>query len=495
MKIFYRLIVIIITLLVSACAASPNPTEDALLPEIATTTVENDKDITNRAEAGSTPDAAVVEEPENLIPVEDLMNATYRGINEEPITLSDGEYKEEFLTVQYREGTELIGDLDGDGTEDAVVFLIVRGGGTAAFTYIAAQLNQNGRPLDAGAVLVEDRTQIRSAAIENGQIILDIIAHGPGDPDCCATYHATRTYNLQEGILVDTSAENVEMEKVSANDLDGTSWILIELDQETSRLAESEVTLEFHDSKLSGSGECNSYKSSFELGDLNPFILSIKPIAATKKACPEAILNQEDRYFKALESASLWGYDYGKLTLASVDNQGELNRLLFIPKEGTKMIMNKPEYIIRLENAYGAPSQNGFGSAVFFEKLMGADELEKSAQQKYQFFVGKNWERFGEEAWMSAWKLVYTRPARTKPDILAELQGITDLDASLSVPMILTGIENAEAAQKALADTFNDPTMADLVVYNLGDGGAMSGILVAGRRGNGETTFLVFLYD
>jgi hypothetical protein len=35
----------------------------------------------------------------------------------------------------------------------------------------------------------------------------------------------------------------------------------------------------------------------------------------------------------------------------------------------------------------------------------------------------------------------------------------------------------------------------ELVVYNTGDGSAMSGLLIAGQRGNGETTFLVFLYD
>ena len=38
--------------------------------------------------------------------------------------------------------------------------------------------------------------------------------------------------------------------------------------------------------------------------------------------------------------------------------------------------------------------------------------------------------------------------------------------------------------------------MTELRVFNLGDGEAMSGLLVAGRRGaTGEATFLVFLMD
>ena len=38
--------------------------------------------------------------------------------------------------------------------------------------------------------------------------------------------------------------------------------------------------------------------------------------------------------------------------------------------------------------------------------------------------------------------------------------------------------------------------MTVLRVYNLGDGGAMSGLLIAGRQEDtGETLFLVFLMD
>jgi hypothetical protein len=47
-----------------------------------------------------------------------------------------------------------------------------------------------------------------------------------------------------------------------------------------------------------------------------------------------------------------------------------------------------------------------------------------------------------------------------------------------------------------LAAVFDDPAITELRVFTLGDGGAMSGLLVGGRRGaTGETTFLVFLMD
>ena len=157
---------------------------------------------------------------------------------------------------------------------------------------------------------------------------------------------------------------------------------------------------------------------------------------------------------------------------------------------------NKPDYVTRLESSYGAPSQAGFGSAVFHEQMKADDDLEQGALAKYQYFTGDLWQRWGEEAWMSPWKEVYARQAGAKPDIVAELRGIADPDAAISVPMILDNIDGAEQARAVLAAAYDDPAVTDLWVYNLGDGAAMSGLLVAGyRKGTGEATFLVFLMD
>ena len=62
--------------------------------------------------------------------------------------------------------------------------------------------------------------------------------------------------------------------------------------------------------------------------------------------------------------------------------------------------------------------------------------------------------------------------------------------------MILDNLEGAEQARSALAAVFDDPAVTELAVYNIGDGGAMAGILLAGRRqGTGAATFLIFLLD
>jgi hypothetical protein len=157
---------------------------------------------------------------------------------------------------------------------------------------------------------------------------------------------------------------------------------------------------------------------------------------------------------------------------------------------------DKPDALSRLEAAYGGPSQAGFGSAVFHETLRGEDDLTQAALSTYQTFVGPLWERYGEQAWMGPWKEVYTRKPGLAPDIAAELRSIADPNARLSVPMILDNIEGAETAHAALSGAFDDPAVTELRAFNLGDGEAMSGILVAGRRGDsGDARFLIFLMD
>jgi hypothetical protein len=157
--------------------------------------------------------------------------------------------------------------------------------------------------------------------------------------------------------------------------------------------------------------------------------------------------------------------------------------------------VNKPQYMTDLEAAYGGPSQAGFGSAVFYEPVKKGTTLDQAALQKYKYFVGELWERYGEKAWMSAWKQVYVRPAGIKHDIVTELRGIADPGMSGSVEMVLDVVENAEVARKALSNAYDDLQVVELKVYNLGDGAAMSGLLIAGRCSSGETLLLVFLYD
>lgn len=154
------------------------------------------------------------------------------------------------------------------------------------------------------------------------------------------------------------------------------------------------------------------------------------------------------------------------------------------------------EAVAVLQSIYGAPSQAGFGSAVFYEAIEPGTDLDAIALRYYQHFVGQLWEQYGESAWMSTWKQVYVRPTEMQPDIVAELKAIADPPAVNYVPiLLLTETDDQARAEQALATVFNHPEVTDLRVYAIGDGAAMSGLLLAVCRTNGETTILVALLD
>ena len=156
----------------------------------------------------------------------------------------------------------------------------------------------------------------------------------------------------------------------------------------------------------------------------------------------------------------------------------------------------EPAYVPALEAAHGTPSQAAFGSAGFPEQSKAADDLAQAALAKYLYFAGDQWERSGEAAWLGPWKDVYSRQPGAKHDIVAELRELADRRARRSASVILDDAENADAARAALSAAFDDSALTVPMVYNVGDGGAMSGLQVAGRRAEtGEATCPVFLLD
>jgi len=151
--------------------------------------------------------------------------------------------------------------------------------------------------------------------------------------------------------------------------------------------------------------------------------------------------------------------------------------------------------VTALQAIYGQPSQAGFGSAVFDAAIAPATDPESVALRSYQYFVGDLWEQYGADAWMSTWKPIYRRPPGTPPDIVAELKAIADPAAANYIPiLLLEDTEEQDKAQSALAAVFDDPQVTDLQVYAIGDGAAMSGLLVAGSRPH-AITILISLLD
>jgi len=100
-----------------------------------------------------------------------------------------------------------LGDLDGDGTQDAVVVLVASGGGSGSFYSLEAVLNQAGKPHHIASAALGDRAQLESLSVASGRITVEMVTHGPNDPMCCPTLEVTQEYELQGDTLALLSSD------------------------------------------------------------------------------------------------------------------------------------------------------------------------------------------------------------------------------------------------------------------------------------------------
>ncbi len=124
----------------------------------------------------------------------------------ETVTLPNGVYKNEAerYTAQLlnRPGLIQFGDVNGDRRDDAVVLLVINTGGSGQFIYLTAVLDINGQPKALPPVLLGDRIQPKSVTIQNGQVAIDMVSHGPNDPLCCPTRPIQQVYQMRESLVL-----------------------------------------------------------------------------------------------------------------------------------------------------------------------------------------------------------------------------------------------------------------------------------------------------
>jgi hypothetical protein len=146
----------------------------------------------------------------NPLTVDSLKNARYHGIGVYPegVKLTDGQFEGYYVvggslrsSVVFVEPCAFW-DLDGDGLDDAAVFLKENTGGSGIFVYLAAVLNQNGKPVNVATTRLSSPAQIEGLAVEGGQITVRMLNHSPGDPMCCPSEVTKVGYALEGGDLI-----------------------------------------------------------------------------------------------------------------------------------------------------------------------------------------------------------------------------------------------------------------------------------------------------
>jgi len=258
---------------------------------------------------------------------DELANATYAGFEEGPVTLSNGRWEGE----PYAEGGSsrpsvglvrdfhLLGDLDGDGTDESVALLWQSSGGSGTFDYLAVMGREGNGVRNLATAEIGDRVQVRAGRIEANQIVLDVVQQGDGDAACCGTQLASRTWSLSGGVLNEEKILVTGILSIQA--LGGAEWVLTHLDKEEPLTEAAEVTLVFADGKVSGKSACNRYSAAVEQGD-SPGALKIGPARGTRMACPGDLMELEQQYLQALSGVTEFSFLGGKLILSG-DQDGQ----------------------------------------------------------------------------------------------------------------------------------------------------------------------------
>jgi amidase len=297
------------------------------------------------ASGGTAGDVAVDEGvddiPDQAALANTLGNLSYDGLfPEESITLTDGYAAYEDPSsgtpyVQLMEPLIASGDLDGDGVTDAAAVLIDHSSGSGTFYYLTAVLDALNNPMPLEALMIGDRIQVKSLVIDDGQIVADLVAQGPDEPLCCASWNVRETYVVEDGALVERSSEQVS--QITLDDLNDTMWRLLDLNggQEPA-LADADVTLHINDGLLNGSAGCNDYRSTVNAGPEGLNSLAIGPMATTQKLCKEALMEQEAAYLARLENAASWRFDAGRLALTYPVGEGDVGYLVFESMAGSQ---------------------------------------------------------------------------------------------------------------------------------------------------------------
>jgi heat shock protein HslJ len=257
---------------------------------------------------------------ENVVDDTRLANATYQGVEEEPVRLQEGRWEGEPYveggasrpSVGLAEGFELRGDLDADGIPESLVLLWQSSGGSGTYGYIAVMADRGGVLTNIATAPYGDRVQIRGGKVEDGIVSLEVVQQGEDDAACCPTRLATRSWSLDGDRLLEHEPELAGTLSLSA--LEGVDWVLVDAGPELHISDDVQLTLSISEGRVAGHSGCNRYSASIEYGPASGEI-SIGPVMGTRMACPEDQMALEAGFLGLLGNASMFRFIAGQLIL------------------------------------------------------------------------------------------------------------------------------------------------------------------------------------
>jgi heat shock protein HslJ len=261
-----------------------------------------------------------------------VRNATITGVYERPVTLAGGRYEglpfaaggASRPTLAVVGDLVALGDLDGAAGDEAAVVLAENSGGSGEMVYLSAIALRGGTAVSVATVAVGDRTRIVSFGLGGRQILLEVVEGGPGDPACCPTQVARKTYALEDGAL-----------RLRLSEIEGTlslalaagvEWAAVEIDGEPVPAGARRPTAVVAEGRIAGFAGCNRYTASIR--ETAPGGIAVGPAAATKMACPEGETRLEERFLASLGAATRYSFVGGRLALSGMSGSSPRSILL-----------------------------------------------------------------------------------------------------------------------------------------------------------------------
>jgi heat shock protein HslJ len=146
---------------------------------------------------------------------------------------------------------------------------------------------------------------------------------GQGSQQVCPP--TTTTYEMlvlkRDGTTVTLQVTITVIPAAPQNPLAGTSWQVSSYNNGTgavvSVLGGTTLTAAFDQSQISGNGGCNAYSGPYWVSGAN---IAIGPLAANQMMCGEAaVMDQEQQFLAALQSAATYQLDGNRLELRRAD--------------------------------------------------------------------------------------------------------------------------------------------------------------------------------
>lgn len=212
-------------------------------------------------------------------------------------------------------GNDAVGDLNGDGQDDAAFLVTQEGGGSGTFFYLVAALREGSGYAGANAILVGDRIAPQSTRIEDGMIVVNYADRKPEDSFTTPpSVGVSRTFQVQKGILVEVKSPGPIIDRpwkwVRTQMSDGALDSPIRQDAFTITLGA--------DGKVTGTTDCNRFFGNYTLQENQ---LSFGPLASTKMFCEGS---QETPFLEALSRVRSYLLVDGQLVLELDMDSGQM---------------------------------------------------------------------------------------------------------------------------------------------------------------------------